>query len=156
MCDYSLMSIPNRLAIAGEELVTHRFSEGTMGMASASDLRQCKERRQAAGRGLWARVKEFFSVQDAIPAVCIPPGTRLIVRDIPENLQFGCSLRGDYEEAVFTQRTAEVNTFRDAVRFNNGSEVFLNRFAEGQRVRVLDVSASEEMETSPRQVVRMT
>jgi hypothetical protein len=97
------MSIPNRLAVAGEELVTHRFLEGTMGMASASDLQLRKERHQAEGRGFWARVKEFFSTEETIPAVCIPPGTRLIVRDIPLNLQFGCSLRGDFEEAVFTQ-----------------------------------------------------
>lgn len=74
-----------------------------MGMASASDLQLRKERHQAEGRGFWARVKEFFSTEETIPAVCIPPGTRLIVRDIPLNLQFGCSLRGDFEEAVFTQ-----------------------------------------------------
>jgi hypothetical protein len=79
----------------------------------------------------------------------------LIVRDIPLNLQFGCSLRGDFEEAVFTQLTAEVDTFRDAVRFNNGSEVLLNSLAEGQRVRVLDVSSGEEQETAPREFVRV-
>ena len=155
MCDYSLMSIPNRLAVAGEDLVIHRFGEGALGMASASDLRLREERRQAGGRGFWTRVKEFFSAQDAIPAVCIPPGTRLIVRDIPLNLQFGCSLRGDFEEAVFTQLTAAINSFRDAVRFKNGSEVLLNRFVEGQRVRVLDVSSGEEQETSPRELVRV-
>jgi len=155
MCDYSMMGIPNRLAIAGEELVIHRFGEGTMGMASALDLRMREARRQAACRTFWTRVKEFFSAQDVIPAVCIPPGTRLIVRDIPPNLQFGCSLRLDFEEAVFTQLTAAVDTFRDAIRFNNGSEVLLNRFAEGQRVRVLDVSSGEEQETSPRELVRV-
>jgi hypothetical protein len=79
----------------------------------------------------------------------------LIVRDIPANLQFGFGLRGDYEEAVFTQLTAAVDTFRDAVRFNNGTEVLLNRLTEGQRVRVLDVSAGEEQETSPRELVRV-
>jgi len=149
------MSIPNRLAVAGEDLMIHRFGEGTMGMASASDLRGREERRQAVGRGFWARVKEFFSAEEVIPAVCIPPGTRLIVRDIPANLQFGFGLRGDYEEAVFTQLTAAVDTFRDAVRFNNGTEVLLNRLTEGQRVRVLDVSAGEEQETSPRELVRV-
>lgn len=155
MCDYSLMSIPNRLAVAGEDLVIHRFGEGTMGMASALDLYMRQERRQAARRRFWTRVKEFFSAQEVISAVCIPPGARLIVRDIPANLQFGCSLRGDFEEAVFTQLTAAVNTFRDAIRFNNGSEVLLNRFAEGQRVRVLDVSSGEEQATSPCELVRV-
>jgi len=31
MCDYSLMSIPNRLAVEGENLIAHRFTTGTMG-----------------------------------------------------------------------------------------------------------------------------
>jgi hypothetical protein len=28
MCDYSLMAIPNRLAVFGEELVVHKFEHG--------------------------------------------------------------------------------------------------------------------------------
>ena len=31
MCDYSLAHFPNRLAVAGEELVVHRFNTGTLG-----------------------------------------------------------------------------------------------------------------------------
>jgi hypothetical protein len=45
---------------------------------------------------------------------------------------------------VFTQITAAENTYRDAVRFRNGFEVLLQRFVEGQRVRVLSLSAAEE------------
>ena len=37
MCDYSLMSIPNRLASVGEELVVHRFETGAIGLASYCD-----------------------------------------------------------------------------------------------------------------------
>jgi hypothetical protein len=33
MCDYSLMGIRNRLAVEGEELVTSRFSTGSVGLA---------------------------------------------------------------------------------------------------------------------------
>jgi hypothetical protein len=51
------------------------------------------------------------------------------------------------EKAVFTQTTAAVNTFRDALRFQTGIEILLQRFAEGQRVRVLDLSSAEERET---------
>ena len=36
--------------------------------------------------------------------------------------------------------------FRDAVRFQNGVEVLLQRFAEGQRVRVLDFCSAEDRE----------
>jgi hypothetical protein len=38
MCDYSLMTIPNRLAVSGEELIVHRFEAGSVGLASAFDL----------------------------------------------------------------------------------------------------------------------
>ena len=32
MCDYSLMSFPNRLANAGEDLVVHRFRADRTGL----------------------------------------------------------------------------------------------------------------------------
>ncbi|MDQ2944989.1 MAG: hypothetical protein M3Y27_03450 [Acidobacteriota bacterium] len=62
-------------------------------------------------------------------------------------MQRECGFQEEAEEAVFTQITAAVNTFRDAVRFQNGVEVLLQRFAEGQRVRVLDLSSAEDRET---------
>ena len=39
MCDYSLMAVPNRLAQEGEELVTHRFPTGSLGLASPANLK---------------------------------------------------------------------------------------------------------------------
>ena len=42
MCDYSLMAIPNRLAVSGEELIVHRFEAGAVGLASAFDLEKDK------------------------------------------------------------------------------------------------------------------
>lgn len=147
MCDYSLMAIPNRLAVCGEELVIHRFESGAVaGLASPCDLRKRQEYRRVPSYGFWQRLKEFFDPPSApaIPAVCIPPGTRLLVRDIPANLRRECGIQKDIEEAVFTQITAAENTYRDAVRFPNGFEVLLQRFAEGQRLRVLSLSAAEE------------
>jgi len=81
-----------------------------------------------------------------IPAVCIPPGARLLVKDIPAKLQHECGFLEEIAEAVFTQVTEVVNTFRDAVRFRNGVEVLLQRLNEGQRVRVLDLSSTEDQE----------
>ena len=149
MCDYSLMAIPNRLAVSGEDLVVHRFEAGAVGLASALDLRRRQEYRKPPSRGFWSRLKEFFDppVLQPIPAICIPPGARLLVQDIPVKLQHECGFQEDAEEAVFTQTTAAVNTFRDAVRFQNGVEVLLQRFTEGQRVRVLDLSSPDEQET---------
>ena len=37
MCDYSLMMIPNRFAIEGEELVAHCFQSGSLGLVSRFD-----------------------------------------------------------------------------------------------------------------------
>jgi hypothetical protein len=62
-------------------------------------------------------------------------------------MQHECGFQKDVAQAVFTQLTAAVNTFRDAVRFQDGVEVLLQRLDEGQRVRVLDLSSAEEQET---------
>ena len=151
MCDYSLMAIPNRLAVSGEELIVHRFELESVGLASASDLRRRQECTSARRNGFWSRLKEFFNPPSIrpIPAVCIPPGARLLIRDIPAKLQHECGFQKEVAQAVFTQITAAVNTFRDAVRFQNGVEVLLQRLDEGQRVRVLDLSSAEEQETEP-------
>jgi hypothetical protein len=89
-----------------------------------------------------------FCDAHSIPAVCIPPGTRLLVRDIPAKLRHECGLP-EAEEAVFTQMTATAITYRNAVRFRNEVEVLLQRFAEGRGVRGLDTSSTEERETAP-------
>jgi hypothetical protein len=151
MCDYSLMAIPNRLAVSGDELVVHRFEAGAVGLASAFDVRRRQDCRKAQSQGFWATLKDLFipSNGPSIPAVCIPPGARLLVQDIPANLQRECGFLEEAEEAVFTQVTAAVNAFRDAIRFQNGVELLLQRLAEGQRVRVLDVSSAEDEETAP-------
>jgi hypothetical protein len=63
MCDYSLAGMPNRLAVAGEQLVIHRFSTGAQGLTSPKFP------------GSWSSRET--------PAVCIPPGARLRLRNIP-------------------------------------------------------------------------
>lgn len=135
MCDYSLMSVPNRLAVSGEELVTHRFHSGALGLTTPSQ----------APTGFWAALKSFWRMPP-VPAVCIPPGSRLMVRDIPGALQRELKV-GECEEVRFTQVSVATNCFRDTIRFANGREVLLQRLQEGQRVTVLDVSLAEEHET---------
>ena len=148
MCDYSLMSLPNRLAVCGEELVVHRFELGSMGLASVSDVSQIQSVPEVPVTGFFARLKKvlFPPVPQQCPAVCIPPGARLLVRDIPEQLQREMSVSGAVQEVVFTQ-LATVG-FRDAVRFKNVLELLMQRLTEGQRVRVLTLS-SEEYDPDP-------
>jgi len=122
MCDYSLMGLPTRLAAERENLVVHRFSTGTIGLASPLDL---------TTRG-----------RDGAPAVCIPPGTHLLLRDIPLLLRWRLRVDGE-EEVTFTQITAEANTHRDAVRFADGREIRLQELSVGQRVRVLGIPSGD-------------
>jgi len=147
MCDYSLMAVPNRLAQEGEELVTHRFPTGSLGMASPADIQAAITPRQPRQQTIWQKIRAFFdpTAAPAVCAVCLPPGAKLLICDIPPRLQQQWRT-GEREEAVFTQLTAAANTYRDAVRFSGGCEVRLQEFREGMRVRVLDLSATEQVE----------
>jgi hypothetical protein len=122
MCDYSLAGVPNRLAVEGEELVVHRFPTGIMGLASPN-----------------TPLSRLWSAK-ATPAVCIPPGARLLLRDIPVGLQLDFGVR-DAEEVTFVQQSAEAFMYRDAVRFKDSREILLQKLKCGQRVDVLDLSS---------------
>jgi hypothetical protein len=132
MCDYSLAGIPNRLAVEGEQLVVHRFP-ASLGLASP-----CEPTAHA-----WSN--------KTTPAVCIPPGARLLLRDIPEDLQSHFHVGGD-EEVTFVQTSANAYQYRDAVRFKNGQEVLLQKLRCGQRVDVLCLSGSESVQEEVHQV----
>jgi len=147
MCDYSLMAVPNRLAREGEELVAHRFPTGSLGLASPKDLKCAADPPAPRRQSFWRAAKEFFNPPKTKPvaAVCIPPGARLELQDIPARLQHDLGV-GPVEPVTFTQISAAVNSYRDAVRFLNGREVRLQDLREGQRVRVLDLSVAEELD----------
>ena len=147
MCDYSLMAVPNRLAREGEELVSHRFPTGSLGLASPAVLKAATHSPAPHATSFWRRLGEFFSPPRAhcVAAVCIPPGARLELRDIPLRLQNQMAV-GQVEQVVFTQISAAVNSYRDAVRFRTGCEARLQELSEGQRVRVLDLSTAEDLD----------
>jgi hypothetical protein len=146
MCDYSLMSIRNRLAEKGENLVVHRFPTGSLGFASPLDLREAEDSvRNRPRPGFWLRLwRNLASLREgsAVPAVCIPPGSRLLLQDIPEALRQKLRV-GPIEVVAFTELTAEPNRYRDAIQFQNGRHVLLQNLNEGQRGRVLDLSSTD-------------
>jgi hypothetical protein len=149
MCDYSLHTYPNRLATDGEDLVVHRFGAGSLGLASPTDLAPMISAGKAAGGTFWSRAKGWFlghnpkwEAEKRVPAVCVPPGARLVLRDIPKSLQRELNI-GETEEVQFVETTAEVNTYRDAVRFQNCRQALLQQLREGQRVHVLSVAVEE-------------
>lgn len=139
MCDYSLMALNNRLAEHGEELVTHRFEFGTTGLAPATEVCEMERRRAEPVQGFWAKILRFLNPPaDRCTVVCIPPGTRLLLCDIPEKLQRKLKLTAPVQEVVFTE--LDRREYRDAVRFGNGRELSIQKLREGQRVCVLELS----------------
>src|SRR5436305_12509932 len=60
MCDYSLMSLPNRLAVCGEELIVHRFELGAIGLASAADVLCRQKPSEYPKLPFSARLKKWF------------------------------------------------------------------------------------------------
>ncbi|HEX6895153.1 MAG TPA: hypothetical protein VF146_07755 [Bryobacteraceae bacterium] len=148
MCDYSLHLFPSRLGVDGEELVVHRFGGASLGLASPSDLPTPQGATNNGGRSRWAQIKAWFQrplwqAEKRVCAVCIPPGSRLILRDIPKTLQRELCV-DEVEPVTFTQISAEVNTYRDAVRFSNNRQLLLQRLREGQHVTVVSMSPALE------------
>jgi hypothetical protein len=151
MCDYSLMMVPNRLAIEGEELVAHRFQSGTTGFVSSFDFSIWNA--ELRSKSMWQRLTACFaSTIEPARVVCILPGARLRVEAVPESLS-GRSHSGSCELATFTQLSAEANQHRDALCFDDGAIVRLAMLAEGQRVKVLRLSSIEEPEATPETVL---
>ena len=142
MCDYSLGGLPNRLAVDGEELIVHRFSTHSIGLASSADLQIMKisEVRQR-NQSLWQRINSLFSPAPdcrSVLAVCVPPGARLVLKSIPMDLRCKWSV-GANESVYFMQTSAEVNTYRDALHFRTGRQVLLQELREGMRVTVMSL-----------------
>jgi hypothetical protein len=148
MCDYSLHAVPNRLAVEGEELVTYRFPTSSIGLASPADLDKATRRQAptATGRSWWSVVKSWLNPPplrtDKIPAVCIPPGARLRMQEIPQDLQKELGV-GPSEEVVFVELSASAYRYRDGVKFPNGREILLQYLDEGLHVDVLSLAGTE-------------
>jgi len=147
MCDYSLMEFPNRLATEGEVLVVHRFRSGCNGLTAPVDCIPVVTGK----RTLWSTLKTLFYFPEppSVPAVCIPPGARLVLHDVPSTLQKELGVSSE-EEVKFVQISAFENQHRDAVRFRTGHTLRLQELTVGQRVQVVDLGdVSVEEPESP-------
>ena len=155
MCDYSLEGLPNRLAMRGEQLVTHRFVTGSIGMASPLDIVAANNPQGCARRGWWSALRCWLNPLaelNRIPAVCIPPGARLRMSSVPENLRKGYDLRC-VEEVAFVQLSACAYQYRDAIRFDNGRQETLQALSEGIAFEVLSLDLRER-ESQPEALIR--
>jgi hypothetical protein len=148
MCDYSLLNVRNRLAVQGEPLQIHRFPSGSLGLASPADMRSASHPSTAVRRSWWEAIKNLFGTDPAasLPAVCVPPGARLILREIPAAIQTKLGV-SEEEEVTFVQLSPSLQSYRDALRFQNGQEVLLQRLLIGQQLDVLTLATSPATES---------
>ena len=153
MCDYSLYTIQNRLAEEGEELVLRKFETGTLGFASVSDLVRLEPTIKTKTGGFWSTVKDCISRQrpPQFPAICIPPGARLLLTGVPRKVQrslcVGCS-----ERVVFTELSERSYSYRDAVLLPNGARVLLQDLPEGLHAVVLSMSPEPGTEAAEKEL----
>lgn len=145
MCDYSLMHVPNRLARNGDELITHRFRSGTLGLVSQQD----KNRPIIAKRpGFWERL---FGMDDFPPpelcAVCVPPGAKLRIEN--GRITIGAFQQLDFPvmEVVFTQSAMEENIHRDGFVTMDGVFISLQEIEPGAKVTVLSLLGAYERQS---------
>ena len=145
MCDYSLHSIENRLAQEGEQLVIRRFKTGSKGLAPATPMLEGRQGFQLSKPTTWLNWLWPAEKQVSECAVCIPPGAKLTLSGINKDLRARYGLKST-EEVVFFQVTDEPFRYRDAFRFENGSEVLVQKFEDGVRATVNCLELVEEQE----------
>ena len=158
MCDYSLHAQPNRLAREGEELILASFPGGSRGFAPCVEYQEHTTWQERQTRPkidwTWKGIKTYLRSRAAEPprcplmAVCVPPGAQLQLEDIPLSMQRELGV-SQTEEVIFTQLGYEAYTYRDAVRFNNGKEVLLQRLSHKQRAIVLSLGGKTEAFEDP-------
>jgi hypothetical protein len=149
MCDYSLLSFPNRLAIEGERLTSYRFPSHSLGLASPADLKPAAGSLRKAGfhGSRWSQLKDWlFSpepcVKKEVAAICIPPGSRLRVIGIPEQMQRRFDV-GPVEDVTFFERSASAYEYRDTILFANGRCALFQDLHEGLCFEVVSLGMIE-------------
>jgi hypothetical protein len=148
MCDYSLHAVPNRLAVEGEALITHRFQTYTIGLASAAEIKSLSRvnLEPEISRSWWVSLKNWLNPPPpdrAVIAVCIPPGARLLIYQVPRHLRAELDI-GSEEEVTFDELSANAYEYRDILRFRNGRSVLLQDLPERVRFEVLSLASTQD------------
>jgi hypothetical protein len=148
MCDYSLFTVNNRLACESDDLVLHRFDTGSIGFCAVAELQQEMSRSHFA-RGWSSFLRWMFPRKKCgLTAVCVPPGARLLVAEVPK------ALRGNWgslelQTVEFTQLSERSYAYRDALRLPDGENVLLQKLPEGLRAIVIALTPEEHAVETP-------
>jgi len=148
MCDYSLYTVNNRLACESDDLVLHRFDTGSLGFCALAELKR-EISRGALARG-WSSFMRWLYPRKkcSLTAVCVPPGARLLISEVPENARPGFELL-ELETVGFTQLSERSYAYRDALKFSDGETILLQKLPEGLRVTVMALAPEEEVVEVP-------
>jgi hypothetical protein len=141
MCDYSLYAIPNRLAEDGETVFLHRFGTGSIGFASVADVPPVQITSASKWQSICTGMKSFLLPRSrpTVPAVCMPPGSRLMVTSVPADLLRPHGFKpGD--TVTTTEITSQSYTYRDGLVLPNGRCVLLQELPEGIQAVVLSTA----------------
>jgi hypothetical protein len=141
MCNHSLRTIQNRLVKEGEKLLSHRFESGTLGFASVSDVVEWRRATDGEISGFWSTMKDWLFPRPAprLPALYIPPGTQLLLSEVPPRTQVALGL-GSSELVTVTEVSNKSYSYRDALLLPNGTRVLLQDLPEGLHALVLSKS----------------
>ncbi len=141
MCNYSLRTIQNRLVKEGERLVSHRFESGTLGFASVSDVSEWRRATDGEISGFWSTMKDWLLPRPVphLPTLCVPPGTQLLLSEVPPRTQMALGL-GSSELVTVTELSNQRYSYRDALLLPNGTRVLLQDLPEGLHGLVLSRS----------------
>lgn len=116
-----------------------------MGFTAVADLQLQAE--AALSRSLWQRFRDSLLPEERcpVPALCLPPAARLVLRDVAPSLREKYALRSE-EEVKFVQLSADPNTYRDALCFRNGTVLRLQHLPAGQRATVVSLGGDDSHE----------
>ena|SRR5581483_10195431 len=145
MREYAFHSMSNRLAEEGEELVLYRFESGVLGFAGDRDLLQANNAVRSEPLTFWSKVKESLLGRRAphFPAVCVPPGARLLLDGVPQSAQASLQVAPS-EVVVFAEISDRSYSYREALLLPDGTRVLLQDLPEGVHALVLALSSEAE------------
>jgi hypothetical protein len=162
MCDYSLHSYNNRLAVEGEQLTAYRFHSGTVGLVNPADLAAAKARTPAPpGASLWGRVKHWLNelgrINDVyqtsmrVCAVCVPPDAVLELVDVRVKTSIGDFYIEAPKEgrATFTMAILEPFRHRDGLRIGDRDPILLQSVEVGSLFKVVSLAPVEAEAPAP-------
>jgi hypothetical protein len=118
-----------------------------VGLASATDLEKAGRRVLAERESnWWSPLKRWF-VRDSreVPVICIPPGARLRMTQIPRELRNKWALR-TVEDVWFTETGTDPEKYHDAIRLGNGRVLLVQSLPERICLMVLSLGSDNSVE----------